>query len=70
MKRYKLIKSFEYEELNLYIEFSLLDDKYIAHKIFKNGRLIFLKSLNSYEHSFYRECRMMYEDFLKINGYL
>ena len=45
MKHYKLIKSFEYKEFNLYIEFSLLDDKYIAHKIFKNGRLIFLRTL-------------------------
>lgn len=64
MNNYKYLKYFEYEHLNLRIEFALLNDKYITHKIFKNGRLILLKALNLYEHSFFRECLMCYEDFL------
>lgn len=64
MNNYKYHKYFECEHLNLHIEFALLNDKYINHKIFKNGQLIFLKTLNSYEHSFFRECLMCYEAFL------
>ena len=68
MNEYKYPKAFEYEELKLRIEFSLLDNKYVAHKIFRNGRLVFLRALNSYEHSFFRECHMYYVDFLKLKG--
>ena len=68
MNDYKYLKAFEYEELNLRIEFRLLDNKYVAHKIFRNGRFVFLRALNSYEHSFFRECHMYYVDFLKLKG--
>ena len=68
MNEYNYSKAFEYEELNLRIEFRLLDNKYVAHKIFRNGRLVFLRALNSYEHSFFRECHMYYVDFLKLKG--
>ena len=68
MNEYKYPKAFEYEELKLRIEFSLLDNKYVAHKIFRNGRFVFLRALNSYEHSFFRECHMCYVDFLKLKG--
>ena len=46
MNEYKYPKAFEYEELNLRIEFRLLNNKYVAHKIFRNGRLVFLRALN------------------------
>ena len=68
MNEYNYPKAFEYEELKLRIEFRLLDNKYVAHKIFRNGRLVFLRALNSYEHSFFRECHMYYVDFLKLKG--
>ena len=68
MSNYNYRKSFENEQLGLHIEFSLLDNKYIAHKIFKNGRLTFLRAVDTYEHSFFRECLMCYEDYLKRNG--
>ena len=68
MNEYNYSKAFEYEELNLRIEFRLLNNKYVAHKIFRNGRLVFLRALNSYEHSFFRECHMYYVDFLKLKG--
>ena len=68
MNNYNYPKAFEYEELKLRIEFSLLDNKYVAHKIFRNGRFVFLRALNSYEHSFFRECHMYYVDFLKLKG--
>ena len=68
MNEYKYPKAFEHEELKLHIEFSLLDNKYVAHKIFRNGRFVFLRALNSYEHSFFRECHMYYVDFLKLKG--
>ena len=68
MSDYNYLKTFESESLNLCIEFSVLDNKYVAHKIFRNGRFVFLRALNSYEHSFFRECHMCYVDFLKLNG--
>ena len=68
MNDYKYLKAFEHEELKLRIEFSVLDNKYVAHKIFRNGRFVFLRALNSYEHSFFRECHMYYVDFLKLKG--
>ena len=68
MNDYKYLKTFENESLNLCIEFRVLDNKYVAHKIFRNGRFVFLRALNSYEHSFFRECHMCYVDFLKLNG--
>ena len=68
MNDYKYLKAFEHEGLNLRIEFRVLDNKYVAHKIFRNGRLVFLRALNSYEHSFFRECHMYYVDFLKLKG--
>ena len=68
MNEYNYPKAFEYEELKLRIEFSVLANKYVAHKIFRNGRLVFLRALNSYEHSFFRECHMYYVDFLKSKG--
>ena len=68
MNDYNYLKTFENESLNLLIEFSLLNNKYVAHKIFRNGRFVFLRALNSYEHSFFRECHMCYVDFLKLKG--
>ena len=68
MNEYNYHKAFEDEELKLRIEFSLLNNKYVAHKIFRNGRFVFLRALNSYEHSFFRECHMYYVDFLKLKG--
>ena len=68
MNDYNYLKTFENESLNLHIEFSLLNNKYVAHKIFRNGRFVFLRALNSYEHSFFRECHMCYVDFLKLKG--
>ena len=68
MNEYNYPKAFEYEELKLRIEFRLLNNKYVAHKIFRNGRFVFLRALNSYEHSFFRECHMYYVDFLKLKG--
>ena len=68
MNDYNYLKTFENESLNLHIEFSLLNNKYVAHKIFRNGRFVFLRALNSYEHSFFRECHMCYVDFLKSKG--
>ena len=68
MNNYKYPKAFEHESLKLRIEFRVLDNKYVAHKIFRNGRLVFLRTLNSYEHSFFRECHMYYVDFLKLKG--
>ena len=68
MNDYKYLKAFEYEELKLRIEFRLLNNEYVAHKIFRNGRFVFLRELNSYEYSFYRECHKYYVDFLKLKG--
>ena len=68
MNDYKYLKAFEHEELKLRIEFRLLNNKYVAHKIFRNGRFVFLRALDSYEHSFFRECHMYYVDFLKLKG--
>ena len=68
MNDYNYLKTFENESLNLYIEFSLLNNKYVAHKIFRNGQFVFLRALNSHEHSFFRECHTCYVDFLKLKG--
>ena len=53
MNNYNYPKAFEHEGLKLRIEFTVLDNKYVAHKIFRNGRFVFLRALNSYEHSFF-----------------
>ena len=61
----KFVKYFEYEQLKLRIEFALLDEKYIGHKIYKNGHLVPIKSLNLIESEFYSDCYFMYREFLK-----
>ena len=68
MNEYKYPKAFEYEELNLRIEFRLLNNKYVAHKIYKNGHLLPIKSLNLIESEFYSDCYLMYREFLKLKG--
>ena len=68
MNDYNYPKTFVNELLNLHIEFRVLNNKYVAHKIFRNGRFMFLRELNSYEHSFYQECHTCYVDFLKLKG--
>ena len=40
MNDYRHLKAFEYEELKLRIEFRVLGNKYVAHKIYKNGHLV------------------------------
>ena len=68
MNDYKYLKAFEYEELKLRIEFRALGNKYVAHKIYKNGRLVPIKSLNLIESEFYSDCYLMYREFLKLKG--
>ena len=68
MNEYNYPKAFEYEELKLRIEFRALNNKYVAHKIYKNGRLVPIKSLNLIESRFYSDCYLMYRDFLKLKG--
>ena len=68
MNNYNYPKSFEYEELKLRIEFTALDNKYVAHKIYKNGHLVPIKSLNLIESEFYSDCYLMYREFLKLKG--
>ena len=68
MNEYNYPKAFEYEELKLRIEFSLLNNKYVAHKIYKNGHLVPVKSLNLIESEFYSDCYLMYREFLKLKG--
>ena len=64
----KFNKAFEHEQLKLRIEFVLLNEKYIGHKIYKNGHLVPVKSLHMIERGFYSDCYLMYQDFLKIKG--
>ena len=64
----KFNKFFEYEQLKLRIEFVLLNEKYIGHKIYKNGRLVPVKSLHMIERGFYSDCYLMYADFLDRKG--
>ena len=64
----KYNKFFEHEQLKLRIEFVLLNEKYIGHKIYKNGRLVPIKSLHLIERGFYSDCYLMYYDFLKLKG--
>ena len=64
----KFNKFFEHEQLNLRIEFVLLNEKYIGHKIYKNGHLVPVKSLHLIERGFYSDCYLMYRDFLKLKG--
>ena len=45
MNNYNYPKAFEHEELKLRIEFAALNNKYVAHKIYKNGHLVPIKSL-------------------------
>ena len=68
MNNYKYPKAIEHESLKLRIEFRVLDNKYVAHKICRNGQFVFLRALNSYERSFFRECHMCYVDFLESKG--
>ena len=44
MNDYNYPKTFDHEELKLHIEFSALGNKYVAHKIYKNGHLVPIKS--------------------------
>ena len=64
----KFVKFFEHEQLKLRIEFALLDEKYIGHKIYKNGHLVPVKSLHLIERGFYSDCYLMYADFLDRKG--
>ena len=64
----KFVKFFEHEQLKLRIEFVLLDEKYIAHKIYKNGHFVPVKSLHLIERGFYSDCYLMYADFLDRKG--
>ena len=64
----KFVKFFEHEQLKLRIEFVLLDEKYIGHKIYKNGHLVPVKSLHLIERGFYSDCYLMYADFLDGKG--
>ena len=64
----KFMKFFEHEHLKLRIEFVLLNEKYIGHKIYKNGHLVPIKSLNLIESRFYSDCYLMYREFLKLKG--
>ena len=68
MNDYRHPKAFEHEELKLRIEFRALGNKYVAHKIYKNGHLVPIKSLNLIESEFYSECYLMYREFLKLKG--
>ena len=68
MNEYNYPKSFDHEELKLHIEFSALGNKYVAHKIYKNGHLVPIKSLNLIESRFYSECYLMYREFLILKG--
>ena len=68
MNEYNYPKAFEYEELKLRIEFRALGNKYVAHKIYKNGHLVPIKSLNLIESRFYSDCYLMYREFLKLKG--
>ena len=64
----KFKKYFEYEQLKLRIEFVLLNEKYIGHKIYKNGHIVPVKSLHMIERGFYSDCYLMYADFLDRKG--
>ena len=64
----KFNKFFEHEQLKLRIEFVLLNEKYIGHKIYKNERLVSLKTLHLIERGFYSDCYLMYADFLDKKG--
>ena len=68
MNDYNYPKSFDHEELKLHIEFRALNNKYVAHKIYKNGHLVPIKSLNLIESEFYSDCYLMYLEFLKLKG--
>ena len=68
MNNYNYPKAFEHEGLKLRIEFTVLDNKYVAHKIYKNGHLVPIKSLNLIESRFYSDCYLMYREFLKLKG--
>ena len=68
MNNYNYPKMFDHEELKLHIEFRALDNKYVAHKIYKNGRLVPIKSLNLIESRFYSDCYLMYREFLELKG--
>ena len=61
-------KAFEYEVLNLRIEFELLNNRYIAHKIYKNKKLISVRHLDRIELGFYNDSYLTYADFLDGKG--
>ena len=64
----KFNKAFEYEQLKLRIEFVLLNEKYIAHRIYKDEKQKPLKALDKRERAFYDNCYFMYADFLDRKG--
>ena len=68
MNDYKYLKALEHEGLNLRIEFCLINEHYIGHKIYKNGHIVPVKSLNLIESEFYSDCYLMYREFLKLKG--
>ena len=68
MNEYNYPKTFDHEELKLHIEFRALGNKYVAHKIYKNGHLVPVKSLHLIERGFYSDCYFMYADFLDGKG--
>ena len=61
-------KAFEYEVLNLRIEFVLLYNGYIGHKIYKNKKLISVIHLDMIERGYYNDCYLTYADFLDRKG--
>ena len=68
MNNYKFIKIFTHDGINVCIEFSLLNDKYIAHRIYKDEKQKLLKELDKRERAFYDNCYFMYTDFLDRKG--
>ena len=61
-------KAFEYEVRNLRIEFVLLNNRYIGHKIYKNKKLISVRHLDMIERGFYNDCYLTYAYFLDRKG--
>ena len=64
----KFMKFFEHEHLKLRIEFVLLNEKYIGHKIYKNKKLISVRHLDMIERGFFNDCYLTYADFLDGKG--
>ena len=68
MNKYNFIKFFTHEGINVRIEFKLLNNKYIAHRVYKDGKQKPLKALDKQERAFYDNCYFMYADFLDGKG--